>query len=77
MIATLSSKGQITIPVSIRELLGIKTGDALDFVPTKSKTIELIPAHTPVHALRGLVSKPKRPVTLAEMDAAIATGGEK
>ena len=77
MIATLSSKGQITIPVSIRELLGIKTGDALDFVPTKSKTIELIPAHTPVHALRGLVSKPKRTVTLAEMDAAIATGGEK
>jgi AbrB family looped-hinge helix DNA binding protein len=77
MIATLSSKGQITIPVSIRELLGIKTGDAIDFVTTKNKTIELIPAHTPVHALRGLISKPKRPVTLAEMDAAIATGGEK
>lgn len=77
MIATLSAKGQITIPVSIREFLGIKTGDAIDFVTTKSKTIELIPTHTPVHALRGLVSKPKRPVTLSEMDAAIATGGEK
>jgi len=77
MIATLSSKGQITIPISIRELLGIKTGDAIDFVTTKSKTIELIPTHTPVHALRGLISKPKRPVTIAEMDATIATGGEK
>ena len=77
MIATLSSKGQITIPVSIREFLGIKTGDSIDFVFTLNETIEMIPARTPVQALRGLVPKPKRPVTLSEMDAAIATGGEK
>ncbi|MEI7948033.1 MAG: AbrB/MazE/SpoVT family DNA-binding domain-containing protein [bacterium] len=77
MIATLSSKGQVTIPVSIREFLGIKTGDSIDFVFTKNETIEMIPARTPVQALRGLVSKPKRPVTLSEMDAAIATGGEE
>ncbi len=77
MMATLSSKGQITIPVSIREFLGIKTGDSIDFVFTKNETIEMIPAHTPVQALRGLIPKPKRSVTLSEMDAAIATGGEK
>lgn len=77
MIATLSSKGQITIPAAIREFLGIKTGDSIDFVFTKNETIEMIPAHTPVQALRGLVQKPKHPVTLSEMDAAIATGGEK
>jgi len=45
MVATLSAKGQITIPVSIREYLGIKTGDDIDFVTTKSKTIELIPKY--------------------------------
>lgn len=77
MIAMLSSKGQITIPVAIRELLGIKTGDSIDFVFTKNETIEMIPARTPVQTLRGLVPKPKRPVSLSEMDAAIATGGEK
>jgi AbrB family looped-hinge helix DNA binding protein len=77
MIAMLSSKGQITIPVAIRELLGIKTGDSIDFVFTKNETIEMIPARTPVQTLRGLVPKPKRAVSLSEMDAAIATGGEK
>jgi antitoxin PrlF len=76
MIAMLSSKGQITIPVAIRELLGIKTGDSIDFIFTKNETIEMIPAHTHVQALRGLVPKPKRPVSLSEMDAAIAMGAK-
>jgi len=40
MVATLSANGQITIHFSIREYLGIKTGDDIDFVTTKSKTIE-------------------------------------
>jgi AbrB family looped-hinge helix DNA binding protein len=33
-IATVTSKGQITIPVEIRRLLGTKTGDKLAFEPT-------------------------------------------
>jgi antitoxin PrlF len=33
-IATVTSKGQITIPVEIRRLLGAKTGDKLAFEPT-------------------------------------------
>jgi len=31
MIATITSKGQITIPLAIRERLGLKTGDQIDF----------------------------------------------
>jgi AbrB family looped-hinge helix DNA binding protein len=30
--ATLSSKGQITIPQEVREQLGLKTGDKVEFV---------------------------------------------
>ncbi len=33
MKATLTSKGQITIPVAIRERLGLKPGQILDFDP--------------------------------------------
>jgi antitoxin PrlF len=33
-IAKITSKGQITIPVEIRRLLGAKTGDKLAFEPT-------------------------------------------
>ncbi len=35
MPATLSSKGQVTIPQRIRELLNIKQGDAVDFIVEK------------------------------------------
>jgi AbrB family looped-hinge helix DNA binding protein len=31
MKATITSKGQITIPVAIREKLGLKPGDQIDF----------------------------------------------
>jgi AbrB family looped-hinge helix DNA binding protein len=33
-IATVTSKGQVTIPVEIRRLLGAKAGDKLAFEPT-------------------------------------------
>jgi AbrB family looped-hinge helix DNA binding protein len=32
MSATLSSKGQITVPKAVRDALGLKSGDAIDFV---------------------------------------------
>jgi AbrB family looped-hinge helix DNA binding protein len=34
MIATITSKGQITIPLAIRERLGLKAGDRIDFDET-------------------------------------------
>ena len=41
--ATLTSKGQITVPADIRERLGIKPGDRLDFHLTDSGTLTVIP----------------------------------
>ena len=76
MLAVLSSKGQITIPVAVRNQLRLKTGDALDSILTKDESVELVPARTPVQALRGLIKKPKKPVSLAQMVAAIGSGGE-
>lgn len=35
--ATLTSKGQLTVPASIRDALGIKTGDKLRFTPTDAE----------------------------------------
>jgi len=44
MPATLSSKGQVTIPRQIREILNIKQGDAVDFVVEQgSVTLKRIP----------------------------------
>ncbi len=43
MKATLTSKGQITLPVSIRRRLGLKAGDVLEF----DETAPFLKAHKP------------------------------
>lgn len=76
MIATLTSKGQITIPTKIRKALHLKTGDSLDFVLSGEDSISLVPYRTPITKLKGIISKPKKLVSLAEMEQAIGRGGE-
>ena len=44
--STISSKGQITVPLEIRNRLGLKQGDRVEFVMDESGTI-LRPARAP------------------------------
>jgi antitoxin PrlF len=73
--ATLTSKGQITIPAEIREALGVGTGDRVEFVEVASGRYELIAATQSVVALKGMFGKPRKAVSIAEMNAAIARRG--
>lgn len=66
----LTSKGQITIPKKVREPLRLRPGDRLEFV-TKDDVVILRPATRKVSDIKGFLPKPKRPVSLAEMDKAI------
>jgi AbrB family looped-hinge helix DNA binding protein len=75
--ATLTSKGQITIPAAVRAALGVEAGDRVEFVQTASGHFELVAATQPVTALKGLVKKPNKPVTIAAMNAAIAAQGAR
>lgn len=68
--ATLTSKGQTTIPKEVREHLSLRPGDRLEFV-LKENLVILRPATRKVTDIKGFLSKPKRPVSLAEMEAAI------
>ncbi|MBQ6247292.1 MAG: AbrB/MazE/SpoVT family DNA-binding domain-containing protein [Kiritimatiellae bacterium] len=76
MYTTLSSKGQVTIPVAIRNKLHLNTGDRIDFVVFGMNRVELVPKKGSVLALKGIVQYSGRPKTLAEMEAAIGRGGE-
>lgn len=76
MTATLSSKGQITIPAAIRSKLDIKTGDTLNFLVLDDGMIALIPSRTSAAQLKGIIPKPNKPITLEAMETAINTGGE-
>lgn len=73
-IATLTSKGQITIPLRIRKELGLQEGDSLEFECSGGRA-ELRPVRPQRRAagvLKGLLPKNWRPPTVAEMDTAIA-----
>ena len=75
--ATLTSKGQITIPVQVRAALGLETGDRVEFVETEDGKFSIIAASKTVHDLMGLIRKPVKAVSIEEMNQAIATRGAK
>ncbi len=70
--ATLTSKGQTTIPREVREHLGIRTGDRLDFVINPDGTVMLRPATIQVSELKGILHRKRmKPVSVRDMDDAI------
>ena len=66
--ATVTSKGQITIPVEVRRHLGLHCGDKLAFVVTDEGEVVLrAPKYRGVAALAGAAGKLARPLSTAEM----------
>lgn len=71
--ATITSKGQITIPLRVREKLGLQPGDRIEFVEVDEGNFQLIPATRSIKELEGRYQgKVSRPVSIEEMNAAIA-----
>jgi AbrB family looped-hinge helix DNA binding protein len=71
--STLTSKGQVTIPATVRSALGLHQGDRIDFVETEQGFL-IAPATFSIRQLKGVVPKPSAPVSLDDMEAAIAEG---
>jgi antitoxin PrlF len=71
MTATLTSKGQVTIPKALREQLGLEAGDRLEFVLREDGKVELVPLDASIAALKGIV-KVTRAATTEEMNEAVA-----
>jgi antitoxin PrlF len=76
-IATLTSKGQITIPLAVRTALGLSAGQKIDFRPD-GDGFRVVPLASDIAILRGrFAGRVQSPVSIAEMDAAIAAGATK
>ena len=70
--ATVTSKGQITVPKRIRELLRLDAGDTVEFVVAADGTVQVRAGRFDVSDLRGLLRRPgRKPVSLDAMDDAI------
>jgi len=76
--AKLTSKGQITIPLEVRERLGLDTGDRVDFIIRDSGEIVVEPATVDLLELRGSVKRRgKKVVRLEDMQRAIEAGAAR
>lgn len=70
--ATLTTKGQVTIPKAVRTHLKLDTGARVDFIIGDDGTVVLKPVTHHVRELAGLLHRPrKRPVSVQEMDRRI------
>ena len=77
MYATLTSKGQVTVPKAIRDKLDLVAGDRIDFILDENGDLGVRATTASVTKLKGMVPRPSSPARLADMDKAIvraATG---
>ncbi|MGK7883910.1 MAG: AbrB/MazE/SpoVT family DNA-binding domain-containing protein [Crocosphaera sp.] len=76
--ATITSKGQTTIPQEIRKLLNLHPGDRLDFIVAEDGRVYVQPTNIKVESLKGMLHQPNRePVSIEQMDAEILSCVEK
>ena len=72
-VATLTSKGQTTIPKDIRDGLGLAPGDQLDFHLLSNSSVILRVRRGALKDFIGILRKPgQRPLSLKAMDEGIA-----
>jgi len=75
--ATLTSKGQITIPVAVRNEMNVDTGDRVEFVQIAPGRFEIVASTHEVTTLKGMFGPAKKKVSIEAMNATIAARGAK
>ena len=73
--ATITSKGQITIPANVRRALKVETGDRVEFVEVDPGRFEFFAATRSVQELKGMFGKAARRVSIEDMNQAVARRG--
>jgi AbrB family looped-hinge helix DNA binding protein len=71
--ATVTSKGQVTIPIEVRRDMDITAGSRLDFIPNGDGSYRVISKRRSIMDLAGCLSYDGPPVPVEEMDRGIAT----
>lgn len=72
MLATIASKGQVTLPKRVRDKLRLKPGDEIDFALESDGALRVTPVTTSVTQLKGMLPEPDLPISVEEMNEAVA-----
>lgn len=70
--ATITSKGQMTLPKDVRDKLGLKKGDRVDVRARDDGTAVIVPRTATLEDLMNCLPKAKRRLSVEEIDAGIA-----
>lgn len=77
-LATVTSKGQVTIPKEVRDRMQLRTGDQLDFVGLQDGTVAIRKRALRANDVFGAFAhRADRAVSVQEMDSAIAASATK
>ena len=77
---TVTSKGQITIPRKVRDVMGVHEGDLLVFQTTPKGVVELKPVRSSTRLkgiIRPWIAGATKPPSVKDMDDAILIGIRK
>ncbi len=69
--ATMTSKGQITIPIAVRRKLRLKAGSKVDFVENQAGELVLKPRTGDIRDLYGIVKYDGPPLSIEDINDAI------
>ena len=68
IISTITSKGQVTIPVEVRRYLGLKTNDKVAFLIDEEGVVQLrVPRYPTIASLRGAAGSLSKRLSWQEM----------
>ena len=73
--AKLTSRGQLVIPQPVRQHLDLQPGDRVDFLIQDDGEVIVRPAVSDVRALKGILPRPAKPVSIEDMDRAVRERG--
>ena len=69
--ATLTSKGQITLPKAVRDHLKLEIGQRVEFLIAADGSVTVWPVSADVTSLKSLLPPPGKSLTLDEIDQVI------
>jgi AbrB family looped-hinge helix DNA binding protein len=77
-IATVTTKGQVTIPKEIRDYLKLETGSKVEFVIDENGNVKIVPLNVPIEAFSGVLHRPgMKTATIEEMESAICASQQR
>ena len=76
--ATLTTKGQITLPKAVRQFLHVTVGDRLNFIIDPDGDVHIKPSYVNVSDLKGILkNSARKTVSLEEMEETIQASHQR